>query len=607
MTKQRLFLFFLSLTYTFLFIVSPAHSQNDAEKKILDRGLADTHTDNLTNLNSKFDDVAPIVSKDEGTLYFTSYRSGKEAIYKATRKSVKEWNDPVLFLELPGKEKISSLSMSGDGKTVIVSSCDRSDGINHTCDIYQCDIVDGKMQNIRSLGPTINTEWWDSQPNVSEDGQLLFFASDRKHGAGGEDIYMCTRNVSGGWNPPILLSFCTSGNEVSPFISKDNQTLYFASDDLPGGQGGYDIYVTYRTGDNTWSQPKNLGPAVNSKGNELTFAVPPTEDALYVASDREGGLGNFDIYRISPNPVKAKPKLIAFRGKVLDAETGQPVRSEPEVMLGVRENGEKLGNQGTSRDYRTMAPIGKLITIGAGAGGYVDAKIEVQAPSVFSDSGFSEDIKLVPAKAKIFGHVTNVFTRKPVEAPVMLEELDASNNPTANKQTANTKISDGCAFEFDAKPFVRYRISAVAPNYDTFSAIVEIPLKREPLIRTEKEVRLQPADIDAVMVFFDLDKSDLKPDQSSKMTRFIQQVKENPYVKLEVHGHTDDQGSEQYNDKLSQRRASAVEDYLMSQGVPRDQLAIVKGFGKSAPLVFGTSEEARAKNRRCEVRIVGKQ
>jgi outer membrane protein OmpA-like peptidoglycan-associated protein len=606
MTKKRFFLFFLSLTYTLLFIVSPVRSQNDAEKNILDRGLADTHTENLTNLNSKYDDVAPIVAKDEGTLYFTSYRSGKESIYKATRKSVKEWNDPVLFLELPGKEKISSLSMSDDGKTVILSSCDRSDGINHTCDIYQCDIVDGKIQNIRSLGPTVNSEWWDSQPNVSEDGQLLFFASDRKKGAGGMDIYMCTRNVNGGWNPPVLLSFCTSGNELSPFISKDNQTLYFASNDLPGGQGGYDIYVTYRTGDNTWSQPKNLGPAVNSKGNELTFAVPPTEDALYVASDRDGGVGNFDIYRISPNPIKPKPKLIAFRGKVLDAETGQPVRSEPEVILGVSETGEKLANQGTTRNFMTMAPIGKLVNVSAGAGGYVDGKMEIQSPSVFNDSGFAEDIKLVPAKARIYGHVTNVFTGKPIEASITLEDLDASNNPI-NKRTADSKVSNGSAFEFDGKPFVKYRITSVAADYDTLTADVDIPLKREALIQVQKELRMQPATIDAVMVFFDLDKSDLKPDQMSKMTRFIQQVKENPYVKLEVHGHTDDQGSEQYNDKLSQRRALAVEDYLMSHGVPSDQLAIVKGFGKLAPLVFGTSEEARAKNRRCEVRIVGKQ
>jgi peptidoglycan-associated lipoprotein len=109
------------------------------------------------------------------------------------------------------------------------------------------------------------------------------------------------------------------------------------------------------------------------------------------------------------------------------------------------------------------------------------------------------------------------------------------------------------------------------------------------------------------MIFFEYDKSDLKAEQISKMDRFIKQVKENPHVRIEVLGHTDERGTEQYNEKLSERRALAVETYLLSQGVSRDQLAIVKGFGKTAPLVFGSTEEAYAKNRRAEVRIVGKQ
>src|SRR5438094_521490 len=88
---------------------------------------------------------------------------------------------------------------------------------------------DTHAENVRNLGKTINSEWWDSQPSVSKDGQLLFFASDRKHGHGGADIYMCTRS-GGTWNAPIDLSFNTSGNELSPFIASDNQTLYFAAD-----------------------------------------------------------------------------------------------------------------------------------------------------------------------------------------------------------------------------------------------------------------------------------------------------------------------------------------------------------------------------------------
>lgn len=603
--KIRTLFFSLSITLFVFCIVSPSLSQDDTGKRAIDRGLTDTHVDNLTNLNSEADEATPHVSPDEGTLYFSSFRTGKDAIYKATRKSITEWNNPELFLELPGKERISSLTLSKDGKTAVITASNRKDGIDRTSDIYECDVIDGKIQNIRPLGPTINSPWWDSQPCVSDDGQILFFSSDRKKGAGGMDIYMSTKNAGGGWGTPTLLSFCTSGDELSPFISSDNQTLYFASDDIDGGLGGYDIYVTYRTGDNTWSTPKNLGAAVNSKSNELFFAIPPIEDALYVASDRSGGLGNFDLYRISPNPIKPKPKTIAFRGQVLDAETGLPVRTEPTTTITVS-GGEGLANTGSPRQYSTMAPIGKLITIKSGADYYQNGSMEVQAPSSFSEEGFSEDIKLIPAKVRIIGHVTNVFTGKPVEANVILEETDIEGK-TSTRSAVASPSKGGSLFEFDAKPFSTYKISTTVDDYEPYSSSVPIPPKREALITVEKEIRLQPSAIDAVMVFFDLDKFDIKPEQTAKLTRFIQQVKENPYVKLEALGHTDDQGSEQYNDKLSQRRATAVTDYLLSQGVPKDQVAIVKGFGMSAPLVFGTSEEARAKNRRVEVRIVGKQ
>jgi outer membrane protein OmpA-like peptidoglycan-associated protein len=584
-----------------------AAAQPDVSGRVLERGLSDTHIDNLTNLNSPADEATPFISPDEGTLYFTSYRNtGKATIYKSTRKSLTEWNDPVLFLELPGKENISSLTLTGDGKKGILSCCNRPDGIDQTCDIYECDIIGGEIRNIRSLGETVNSRWWDSQPCISDDGSLLFFTSDRKGGAGGYDIYMCSRNADGSWSSPTLLSFCTSGNELSPKISKDNQTLYFASDDISGGAGGYDIYVVYRTGDNQWTQPKNLGASVNSRWNELFFAIPPNEDALYVASDRPGGVGSFDLYRIAPNPAKPKPKFIAFHGKTLDAETGGAVRTQPDVKITTADN-ESLDNTGNAREYQAMAPIGKIVRVNAGADGYVNGKIEVMAPSVFSEEGFSEDIKLIPAKVKIYGHVTNVFTRKPIAATVILEELDASNNVIGSQKVNADPNKGGSEFEFDAKVFSKYRIGADVADYEPYRSAVEIPLKREALIRVEKELRLQPSAIDAVMLFFDYDKSDLKDKERPKMDRFIEQVKENPYVRIEVNGHTDDRGSDEYNEKLSARRALTVEEYLLSRGVPRDQLAIVKGFGKSAPLEQGTTEEARAKNRRVEVRIVGKQ
>jgi OOP family OmpA-OmpF porin len=109
------------------------------------------------------------------------------------------------------------------------------------------------------------------------------------------------------------------------------------------------------------------------------------------------------------------------------------------------------------------------------------------------------------------------------------------------------------------------------------------------------------------MVNFDYAKFDLKEKEPPKMAHFIQQVKENPNVRIEVQGHTDEHGTDEYNQKLSEERANTVVDYLLAQGVARDQVAIVKGFGKSVPLVKGSTPEADAQNRRVEVRIMAKQ
>jgi len=598
-TRRILFFSFTSLVF-FSACSASIFAQGDTAKRILARGYSDTHLENLKKLNSRAVDAAPVVTPDEGMIYFSSFRNnGKSAIFRAKRKSLTEWDEPEVVTELPGKASIGGLSIAGDGRTCVFECDNREDCIFNTSDIFEGDLDNGELKNIHSLGKTVNSSWWDSQPCISKDGQLLFFASDRKHGHGGMDIYMCTKTGSGTWSDPVDLSFNTGGNEMSPFIASDNQTLYFAADDMPGGMGGFDIYVTYRKGENEWTQPKNLGPAVNSKSNEAFFMIPPSEDAVYFSSDRPGGEGNLDLYRVVPNPVAPKPKFIAFRGQTLDAETGQPVRTEPETELEVAHSREKLSNTGSARNYSAMAPIGKMIRVSAGANGYVNGSVEAQAPSEFDSAGFSQDIKLVPAKVKISGHVTNAFTGKALVATVVLHEEGSGQN---------SRESDGRegAYSFDAKVFGKYSISCDLKDYEPYESAIEIPLKREALIRVIKEIRMTPVGIPPVMVNFDYDASDLAPSEAAKMLHFIQQVKENPNVRLDISGHTDEHGSEEYNNALSTRRAKTVVDYLIEQGVARDQVAIVTGKGKSAPLVPETDEAARRKNRRVEVHIVGK-
>jgi outer membrane protein OmpA-like peptidoglycan-associated protein len=255
-----------------------------------------------------------------------------------------------------------------------------------------------------------------------------------------------------------------------------------------------------------------------------------------------------------------------------------------------------LQDEAAGIEFAATMLAGTAYEVSVGADGFVSVTASGSAPN--ASGPFVKEVRLTPSKARIYGNVTNVFTHTPVPTTLIIENVQ-----TGSKSSVRT--DEAGAYSYNANPASTYKISATVPGFDPFSTSVDVPQAREAMINVEKVIRLQPENIDAVMLYFDFNKSNLKKEESAKIARFISQVKQNPYVRIEVNGHTDDVGSDEYNEKLSERRAATVEDFLLSQGVPRNQLAIVKGFGKAAPLVEGTSDEARAKNRRVEVRIVG--
>ena len=578
---------------------------DSSANKVLNASKDDIRFENLKDLNSQGDDATMFVSPSDGSMYFTSSRSGKQVLYIAKRVPSTDatdrsahWGAPEVYAELPDKQNISSLSIAGDGVTAVVGICNRPDGILQSCDIYQGQIIDGKLDNLTPLAAPINSEWWEGQPCISQDGQLLFFASDRKGGHGGTDIYMCSKSVDGKWSAPVNLSFNTGGNEMSPFIASDNQTLYFASNDLPGGMGGYDIYVTHRQGENEWTEPKNLGSAVNSKNNDLFFYVPQNENAVYFSSDRADGQGGYDLYRVFVQPQPPKPKYVTLTGRILDAETNQPITSKPEIAISFSGNGQAISNDATGASYSVKVLAGSLMHVSAGAENYVSNALEIQAPSSDAQPTMTQDITLAPSHARIYGHVINSYNKAPLKAMVTLEQL-AGGVPAASVQTDPTTG----AYSFNVNPLISYRISTKVADYQPYEDKIDVPAAREKLISIQKEIRLTPEAVQGFMVFFDVNKYEIKPEELAKFPDFIRQVKENPEVRFEINGHTDSTGSEKLNQTLSENRAKAVSDYLLNQGIPREQIAVVQGFGKSQPL----DPNNLAKNRRVEVQIVGRK
>jgi outer membrane protein OmpA-like peptidoglycan-associated protein len=178
-------------------------------------------------------------------------------------------------------------------------------------DIYKSTWLDSVWSDPVNLGRSINTDFWESAPSISADGKALYFCSNRPDGFGGIDIYVSHKNAKGYWEPAENLgpTINTAGDEQTPVIFSDNKTLYFSSNGLIG-YGGADLFASSIQKDGSWSTPINLGYPINTYDNEGSIAIAPDGKAAYIASDRKDSRGALDIYKIDL-PVAVQPASLS--------------------------------------------------------------------------------------------------------------------------------------------------------------------------------------------------------------------------------------------------------------------------------------------------------
>ncbi|MEM0999026.1 MAG: OmpA family protein [Bacteroidota bacterium] len=294
-------------------------------------------------VNSGRPDYAPFMHPSDSVLIFTSRRDEEividdihenknEDLYFVEKGFVDgTWTYASRFTDEVNSEfNEGSATLSPDGKTLIFTRCDGPSGLG-SCDIYMADFVGGGWTNIRNLGPNVNSSAWDSHPNVTPDGNTIFFTSNRKGGFGMSDIYMTQRYSDGSWSPAINLgpTVNTINDEVTPFFHQVNNTLYFSSTGHLKNVGGYDIFKSRWMSDH-WENPKNLGPLVNSNGNEYYFSIDGKGTRLFYASAKKDQFRaqvkqDFDLYSF-PMPMEARPDaIVTLRGTLIDSVTGNPL------------------------------------------------------------------------------------------------------------------------------------------------------------------------------------------------------------------------------------------------------------------------------------------
>lgn len=272
-------------------------------------------------VNTDDDEYLPALTADGETLVFTrrfprkattTANTQEEEDFYESRWQAGQWTHAMRMSEpVNSNDNEGAQCISCDGRTMIFTACGRPDG-GGRCDLYICMRHGDQWTQPRNMGPTINTAAWESQPSLSMDGLTLYFVSDRQGGYGGTDLWMSTLR-DGVWTEPKNLGAAinTAGNETSPFIHYDNQTLYFASTGLVG-MGGSDLFLCRRQADGSWGTPENLGYPINTPGDESSLTVSPDGTMAYFSSDKLGGHGKQDLYSFDL-PQQARAQAVAYK------------------------------------------------------------------------------------------------------------------------------------------------------------------------------------------------------------------------------------------------------------------------------------------------------
>jgi len=483
------------------------------------------------NINTKFDDYWPSITADDGW-FSTTVKLGKlegesdfgrgvhEDIF-ISKKVNGEW-EPIKnagpALNTMGNEGAQSFSL--DSRYLFFVACDRQTGLGG-CDIYYSIRMGDTWSEAINPGAPLNSKYWETYPSLSPTGDELYFASNRPGGIGKSDIWKSKVTVLENgmlkFSEPVNLgpAINTPEDELSPFIHADNHTLYYSSKGMKG-MGGYDVFVSYKDSLGKWSEAKNIGYPLNTCKDEIGFVVNAYGDKAYFSSDgqEKNGQGR-DIYEIKLVEGNYRPlkKMKYAKGKIVDAETLEPIQAQIDVFS-IKSNETVFRSVSDKRngDFVVCAPEGEDFGVNVNKKGYM----------FYSDYFTPED-----------------------------------------------------PFQFDLK--------------------AGIPLDK---IEVGKSVILRN-------IFFDFDEYTLKKESYLELDRLVSFLHQNPKVRIRLDGHTDIKGSQEYNMTLSVNRAKAAYNYLISKGIAKNRLEY-KGYGKNVPIADNTTDAGRALNRRTEIVIIGK-
>jgi len=505
--------------------------------------------DNVDELNSEFNDYAPSVSTDGGEIIYTSDRpnghtpneagSYDKDIYASTIYDG-EWSSPNQLKGVNSTSDDVSNNLSYDGTKMLL----------HREEDGQFDIFESTLHGANWSVPAkmpfqiSSTRANEVYAAYSGDGWSIYFGRDNATRSNGYEIMYSSMQskIQKNYMAAQMISTVNSKfNEGPVYIAIDGETMYIASEGS-GSLGGYDIFVSYRA-QGSWSKPKNMGYPINTPYDDFFFSSTANGKYAYIASNRAGGKGGYDVYKVT------------FFGPEKKAVTA-------------------------TEDYLLASIVNPM-----------------------KDNSIESTVDVNKKSFTVFkGKTIDAMTKKPVEA-----EIEITDNTTGKLIETFTTNSATGKFIITLASGKNYGIAVKAEGYLFHSENFNLPKgSTDNLVNKVIELKniAVGSKIALRNIFFDTGKSTLRPESNSELDRLVKLLKDVPSLQIEISGHTDNTGSATLNAKLSQSRAQAVVNYVKTKGIAAGRMT-AHGYGSSAPIASNGTSSGRQENRRTEFEITG--
>lgn len=507
--------------------------------------------DIISDLNSEYDDFSPCITTDGSEIVLTSRRENGNT-FQATGDYDAEiywseytkgkWKNPAKLngsINTPNKDDVAS-ALSYTGQKLLMYT----DNGGHM-DIYESKLSGANWTSPDNISPNINNEFEQLYASYDFDDVKIYFITNKtSNEENGTDIMFSgvIDRAAHKYGTPVSAGMCNSRfSEGSVYMHPDGETMYLCSQGHDG-MGGYDIFVSKKVG-NAWTKPENMGYPINTPYDDMFFASTANGRFAYIASNRPGGKGGMDIYKVT------------FWG--------------PEKKLLV-----------DTEDYMLAGLTSPI------ADNQIEASVTVDKKAFTVFKGMTID----------------ALTKKPVESTI-----EITDNTTAKLSSSPKSNSATGKFMLSLSSGKNYGIAVKADGYLFHSENFDIPANSEyNLVDKVIELRKIAigSSIELRNVFFATGSSILTAESNAELDRLVKLMKDVPGLKVEIGGHTDNVGSESMNQKLSQDRAAAVVTYITGKGITKDRLTSA-GYGSTKPIASNGSAEGKQQNRRTEFKITG--